>query len=60
MGTSNQEKRVGIIWDNKAIDEQKSYRAKHRLSKMQRHWMKSLSRTKYNSAVIGVEDYEYL
>ena len=60
MGTSKQEKGVGIIWDNKAIDEQKSYRIKHRLSNMQRHKMKSLSRTKYNSAVIGVEDDEYL
>ena len=58
MGTSKQEKGVGIIWDNKAIDEQKSYRIKHRLSNMQRHKMKSLSRTKYNSAVIGVEDDE--
>ena len=60
METSKQEKGVGIIWDNKAIDEQKSYRTKHRLSTMQRHKMKSLSRTKYNSAVIGIEDDEYL
>ena len=33
---------------------------RHRLSNVQRHKMKSLSRTKYNSAVIGVEDDEYL
>jgi hypothetical protein len=60
MRVSKQEK-GGIIWDNKAIDEQKSYRIKHRLSTVQRHKMKSLSRTKYNSAVIGVEDDdEYL
>ncbi len=60
-GLSKQEKGLGIQWDNKAIDEQKSYRVKHRLSNVQRHKMKSLSRTKYNSAVIGVEDDdEYL
>lgn len=59
-GLTKQEKSLGIKWDNKAIDEQKSYRVKHRLSNVQRHKMKSLSRTKYNSAVIGVEDDEYL
>ena len=40
--------------------EQNAYRKIHRLSNVQRHKMKSLSRTKYNSAVIGVEDDEYL
>ena len=59
-GAQKNEKSLGIKWDNKAIDEQNAYRKIHRLSNVQRHKMKSLSRTKYNSAVIGVEDDEYL
>ena len=59
-GIPKNEKGLGIKWDNKAIDEQNAYRKVHRLSNAQRHKMKSLSRTKYNSAVIGVEDDEYL
>ena len=59
-GFQKQEKGLGIKWDNKAIDEQNAYRKNHRLSNVQRHKMKSLSRTKYNSAVIGVENDEYL
>ena len=59
-GFLKSEKSLGIKWDNKAIDEQNAYRKIHRLSNVQRHKMKSLSRTKYNSAVIGVEDDEYL
>ena len=51
---------LGIKWDNKAIDEQNAYRKVHRLSTAQRHKMKSLSRAKYNEAVIGVENDEYL
>ena len=59
---SKLKKGVGIIWDNKAIDEQNNYRKKHILTNSQKHKMKSLSRTKYNSeAVIGIEnDDEYL
>jgi hypothetical protein len=59
-GIPKNDKSLGIKWDNKAIDEQNAYRMRHRLSNVQRHKMKSLSRTKYNSAVIGVEDDEYL
>ena len=59
-GLPKNDKSLGIKWDNKAIDEQNAYRKRHRLSNVQRHKMKSLSRTKYNSAVIGVEDDEYL
>ena len=59
-GFPKNDKGLGIKWDNKAIDEQNAYRKVHRLSNAQRHKMKSLSRTKYNSAVIGVEDDEYL
>ena len=54
------QKSLGIKWDNKAIDEQNAYRQRHRLSTVQRHKMKSVSQTKYNSAVIGVEDDDYL
>lgn len=53
------QKSLGIKWDNKAIDEQNAYRQRHRLSTVQRHKMKSVSQTKYNSAVIGVEDDDY-
>ena len=59
-GLPKNDKSLGIKWDNKAIDEQNAYRMRHRLTNVQRHKMKSLSRTKYNSAVIGVEDDEYL
>ena len=59
-GLPRNDKSLGIKWDNKAIDEQNAYRKRHGLSNVQRHKMKSLSRTKYNSAVIGVEDDEYL
>ena len=60
LGLPRNDKGFGIKWDNKAIDEQNAYRKVHRLSTAQRHKMKSLSRTKYNSAVIGVENDEYL
>ena len=54
------EKNIGIQWDDKAIDEQTAYRKGHLLSTVQRHKMKSNSQTKYNPAVIGIEDDEYL
>ena len=60
IGLPKQDKNIGIKWDNKAINEQNEYRMRHRLSNVQIHKMKSLSRTKYNSAVIGVENDEYL
>ena len=60
IGIPKQDKNIGIKWDNKAINEQNEYRMRHRLSNVQKNKMKSLSRTKYNSAVIGVENDEYL
>ncbi len=60
FGIPKSQKGLGIKWDNKAIDEQNAYRQRHRLSTVQRHKMKSVSQTKYNSAVIGVEDDDYL
>lgn len=60
VGLQRTQKSMGIKWDNKAIDEQNAYRMRHRLSVVQRHKIKSLSRTKYNSAVLGAEDDEYL
>jgi len=60
FGIPKSQKSLGIKWDNKAIDEQNAYRQRHRLSTVQRHKMKSVSQTKYNSAVIGVEDDDYL
>ena len=59
-GLPKNNKGLGIKWDNKTIDEQNAYRKVHRLSTAQRHKMKSLSRAKYNEAVIGVENDEYL
>lgn len=60
INKNQNQKSLGIKWDNKAIDEQNAYRQRHRLSTVQRHKMKSVSQTKYNSAVIGVEDDDYL
>jgi hypothetical protein len=60
INKNQNQKSLGIKWDNKAIDEQNAYRQRHRLSTIQRHKMKSVSQTKYNSAVIGVEDDDYL
>ena len=60
LGLPKNEKSIGIQWDDKAIDEQTAYRKNHRLSKVQRHKMKSNSQTKYNPAVIGIEDDKYL
>ena len=60
LGINKGEKKGGIQWDDKAIDEQNAYRKRHRLSTVQRHKMKSNSQTKYNPAVIGFEDDEYL
>ena len=60
LGLNKKGKKVGIQWDDKAIDEQNAYRKRHRLSTVQRHKMKSNSQTKYNPAVIGFEDDEYL
>ena len=59
-GQQKQEKSLGIKWDNKAIDEQNDYRKKHRLSNAQLYKIKSLSRTKFNSNVIGEDDDQYL
>lgn len=60
-GKIKQDNNLKIQWDNKSIDEQNEYRSRHRLSNAQKYKMKSLSRTKYNSAVIGAEeDDEYL
>ena len=59
-GHQKQEKSLGIKWDNKAIDEQNDYRKKHRLSNAQLYKIKSLSRTKFNSNIIGEDDDQYL
>ena len=59
-GQQKQEKSLGIKWDIKAIDEQNDYRKKHRLSNAQLYKIKSLSRTKFNSNVIGEDDDQYL
>ena len=57
---SKKEKKIGIKWDEKAIDELNDYRKKHRLTNVQRNKIKSLSNTKYNSEIKGVEDDQYL
>ena len=56
----NQRKNSGVHWDNKAIEEQKEYRRRYTLTQVQRNRLKSLSQTKYTSAVKGAEDDEYL
>ena len=60
QGQQKQEKSLGIKWDNKAIDEQNDYRKNHRLSNAQLYKIKSLSRTKFNSNIIGEDDDQYL